>query len=313
MYSCNNARMVDLVVLARVVERGTIAAAAAELGVPASTVSRRIAALEKRLGIRVLERTTRSLRPTELGELLAERGRRVRSELDAAEQLVADHQRAPRGVLRISVPTPTASDLIGPAIAEYLRRYRDMKVEIVAEDRLVDLVTEGFDAVLRLATLSDSSLGAIRIGTVGPVLAAAQSYLDRAPPLRHPRDLAEHAFVAFGKKRKQTVTFVRGEAVLDVELAPRAVANSAPLVAQMCAAGAGFAVIPRFTAVAAGLVVVEPGGYRPEARAFSIVTPSARAIPPKTRAFVEIMRDYLATRTDIFDSVVPRKDLGKLG
>src|SRR6476646_210066 len=109
-YSCNTARMVDLVVLARVIDRGTIAAAAAELGVPASTVSRRIGALERRLGQRVLERTTRSLRPTELGVLLAERGRRVKTELDLADQLVADHQRAPRGVLRISVPTPTASD-----------------------------------------------------------------------------------------------------------------------------------------------------------------------------------------------------------
>jgi len=305
--------MVDLVVLARVIDRGTIAAAAAELGVPASTVSRRIGALERRLGQRVLERTTRSLRPTELGELLAERGRRVKTELDLADQLVADHQRAPRGVLRISVPTPTASDLIGPALAEYLRRYRDMKLEVIAEDRLVDLVTEGYDAALRLATLSDSSLGAIRIGTVGPVLAGAPTYLDRAPPLRHPRDLADHAFVAFGKKRRQTIRFVRGEVALEIEVAPRAAATSAPLIAQMCAAGTGLAVIPRFTAVAAGLVVVEPAGYRPEAHAFSIVTPSARAIPPKVRAFVEIMRDYLATRTDIFDSVVPRKELAKLG
>jgi LysR family transcriptional regulator, regulator for bpeEF and oprC len=305
--------MVDLDVLARVIDRGTIAAAAADLGVPASTISRRIAGLERRLGVRVLERTTRRLRPTEIGELLAEKGRRVRSELDAADQLVADHQRSPRGVLRISVPTPAASDLIGPVIAEYLRRYREMRVEVIAEDRIVDLVADGYDAALRLATLSDSSLGVFRLATVGPVLAAAQSYLDRAPPLRHPRDLAEHAFVAFGKKRKQTVRFVRGEATVDVEVAPRAVATNAQLVARISAGGIGLALIPQFTAIAAGLVVVEPGGYRPAAQAFSIVTPSARTIPPKVRAFVDIMRDHMATCTEMFDSVVPRKETAKLG
>lgn len=302
--------LVDIVVLARVVERGSFAAAAPDFGVPASTLSRRIAALERRVGVRVLERTTRSLRPTEVGELLAERGRRVRSELAAAEQLVSDHQRTPRGVLRISVPTPTASDLLGPPIAEYVRRYPEMKLEIVAEDRIVDLIEEGFDASIRLARLPDSSLGTIRLGTIRPVLATGQAYLDRAPALRHPRDLEAHAIVGFGAKRKQTWKFVRGTNDTTVDVTPRVVSTSAPLVAQLCSAGAGLALLPRFTALAAGLVIVELGGWQPESHDFSIVTPSARTVPPKLRAFVDLLHAFVISRPDVFETSVPRKSAG---
>lgn len=297
--------LVDLVVLARVVERGSFARAAADLAVPPSTLSRRVAALERRLGVRLLERTTRHVRATEIGEQLAERGQRVRRELEDAERAVADHQRAPRGLLRLSVPTPIADDFLGPALCEYLRRYPDMRVEIVAEDRIVDLVTEGFDAALRIARLADSSLGTARLGVVAPVLAAAPRYLERAPPLRRPRDLAAHAIVAFGKRRRQTWSFVgRGGATEEIELSPRAIASSAPLVAQLAADGAGVAMIPKFVAVRAGLTVLEPGGFRPQPFDLSIVTPSARMSATKVRAFVELMRDFVAARSDMFEAVV---------
>jgi DNA-binding transcriptional LysR family regulator len=293
--------LVDLVVLARVIERGSFAAAAPDFGVPPSTLSRRIAALERRLGVRVLERTTRSLRATDVGELLAERGRRVRSELDAAEQVVADHQRAPRGVLRISVPTPTASDLLGPVIAEYVRRYPDMKLEIIAEDRVVDLIEEGFDAAIRLARLPDSSLGAIRLASIRPVLATGLQYLERATTLRHPRDLEAHAIVGFGNKRKQTWKFVRGASETAIEVSPRVVSTSAQLAAQLCADGAGIGLLPRFTALAAGLHIVDLGGWLPQAHDFSVITPSARTLPAKLRAFVDLLHAFVASRPDLFE------------
>jgi DNA-binding transcriptional LysR family regulator len=299
--------LLDIVALARVVDRNSFAGAAVDLGVPSSTLSRRIAALERRLGVRVLERTTRSLRPTEIGELLAERGRRVRAELDDVERMVADHQHAPRGVLRISVPTPTATDLLGPPIAEYLRRYPDVRLDVIAEDEMVDLVDGGYDAAVRLAKLPDSSLGTIRLGTIRAVLAASKAYLERARPLRHPRDLADHPIVAFAGKRRQTWRFERAGGEVAVDVTPRAVSNSAPLIAQLCAAGAGLALLPRFSALAAELVVVEPGGWSPQARDFSVVTPSARTLAPKLRAFVELLHESVASRADVFETVVPRK------
>ena len=300
--------LLDLVVLARVVERGSFAKAAADFGVPPSTLSRKVAALEKRLGVRVLERTTRSLRTTEIGELLAVRGARIRSELDDAERVVVDHQRAPKGLLRLTIPTPVADDFIGPAIAEYLRRYPEMRIEVVAEDfRYSDLVTEGFDVAVRVGPIPDSTLRALKLAVVAPVLAGTQRYLDRSPPLRHPRELAEHAIVAFGKRRKATWSFAgRGGSRVDVEVAPRAVANSAKLVAELAAAGVGLALLPRFVATAAGLAILEPGGFHPATTDLSVITPSARSEAAKVRAFIDVLREQIAARPEMFDPVEAR-------
>jgi DNA-binding transcriptional LysR family regulator len=292
----------DLVVLARVLDRGSFAKAAADVGVPPSTLSRRVAALEARLGARVLERTTRTMRPTELGELLAQRGRRIRAELEDAERAAADHAKAPRGVLRLSVPTPVTDDWLGAALARYLTQYPEMRVEVIAEDRYVDLIAEDFDAALRVGGLTDSSLGAIRLATVTPVLAAAQRYLDRAPPLKRPSDLAAHAIVAFGKRRKQRWEFVgRGGVIEEVELSARGAATSAPLVAQLVAGGAGISLLPPTAVAAHRLVALEPGGYRPISYSFSVVTPSARLVPAKVRALVDILRDFVRANPALFD------------
>jgi DNA-binding transcriptional LysR family regulator len=294
----------DVVVLARVIESGSFARAAAGLGVPPSTLSRRVAALEARLGVRTIERTTRQLRPTEIGLVLAERGKRIRDELADLESVVADHQKAPRGLLRLTAPTPIVDDFLGPALASYLERYPEMRVEVLGENRMVDLLAENIDVAVRLGKPRDSSLGTTRIALVGPVLAASQRYLDRAPPLRHPRDLADHAVIVFGRATKSTWRFVKGDQTCAVEIAPRAGGNSAPFCAQLAAAGSGITSIPRTVATAAGLAILEPGGWRTPRGDFCIVTPSARPTAPKVRAFIDVMRAVVARRPDMFDEVV---------
>lgn len=297
----------DLVVLSRVIDRGSFARAAEELDVPPSTLSRRIAALERRLGVRALERTTRHLRATEVGELLAARGRRVRAELEEAERVVADHRQTPRGVLRLSVPTP-ASDFVGPVIAELLVRYPELRVEVVASDRPLDVVSGGFDAALHVGSIRGAgrTLGVVRLGRMAPVLASSKRYLDRAPPLRHPRDLANagHSIVAVGRSRNRTWEFEPakgGPTVTIVPPAPRALVTAKALVAHLVAAGGGLGLVPRTAALAVpGIVVVEPGGYRPASGPFSLVTPSARTSAPKVRAFVDAMRAFCAARPDLF-------------
>jgi len=293
------------VVLARVIDRGSFARAAAELDVPPSTLSRRVAALERRLGVRTLERTTRHLRATEVGELLAARGRRVRAELEDAERVVADHRQSPRGVLRLSIPTP-AGDFLAPVVADVLARYPELRVEVVASDRPLDLVIEGFDAALHVGSVDAArTFGVVRLGSIAPVLAASRRYLDRAPPLRHPRDLADpaHAIVGFGRSRRMTWSFVHaktGAAVAVVPAAPRALVTAKALVAQLVAAGLGFGLVPRTAVLALDLAVLEPGGYRPASGPFSLVTPSARTAAPKVRAFADAMRGYIAARADLF-------------
>jgi DNA-binding transcriptional LysR family regulator len=168
-------------------------------------------------------------------------------------------------------------------------------------------VTEGYDAAIRLARLPDSSLGTIRLGTIRPVLAASRTYLDHARALRQPSDLRDHAIVGFGPKRRQTWRFTRGASEAAIDVMPRAVSNNATLVAKLCAGGAGLSLIPRFTALEAELEIVEPGGWSPQSSDFSIVTPSARTMPPKVRALVDLLHEFVASRPDVFDSVVPRK------
>lgn len=296
----------DLVVLARVIDRGSFARAAAELGIPPSTLSRRVAALEGRLGVRAIERTTRRLRATELGELLAVRGRRVRAELEEAERVVADHRQTPRGLLRLAFPSP-ATDFLGPVMADMLARYPELRVELVATDTPLDLIAGGFDAALHVGKLAAASThGVVRLGRIGPVLAASPRYLERTPPLRHPRDLADpaHTLVGHRQQRRARWRFVHarsGAAVSVSPVPPRAVVSAKALVVQLVAAGIGMGLMPR-TALAShpDLKILEPGGYRPDAGPFSLVTPSARATAPKVRAFIDAIRAFVRARPELF-------------
>lgn len=294
----------DLVVLARVIDRGSFARAAAELNVPPSTLSRRVAALETRLGVRALERTTRHLRPTEIGEMLAARGRRVRAELEDAERVVADHRATPRGLLRLAIPTP-AGDFLGPVFADMLARYPDLRLDLAVSDTPLDFLADGFDAALHGGSVrTASTYGVTRIGHIGPILAASPRYLERAPPIRHPRDLADPAHTIIARSRRPKWHFVHaktGNPLAIHPAAPRALVTAKSVGAELAAAGVGIALVPRIAARAhPELQILEPGGYRPEGGPFVLVTPSVRTWPPKVRAFADALRAFVATRPDLF-------------
>jgi len=297
----------ELLVLARVVERGSFSRAARDFGVPPSTLSRKVAALERRLGVRLLERTTRTLRVTEVGAILAERCIRIARDVEDAERAVADHSRAPRGVLRISAPQALAEFAIAPILVDYLRRYADMRVDLVIDERIADLVRDGIDAAIRVAPrLSDSSMIAVRLGRITPVLIAAPAYLERAPPLKHPRDLPAHAVVGFGRERRPVSwSYVgRGGRRHQVQLTPRAIGNSFVVVRTLCEGGVGLAQLPGFvTAIAApgALVPIEPGGFRPASLEVAIVMPSGRQASPKLAAFVDMMRAFVTRHPELFE------------
>lgn len=298
----------DLLLVARVLERGSFAHAAVDLGLPPSTVSRRIAGLERQVGARLFERTTRSLRPTEIGEQLARLGAAIRAVALQAERVVTDHHDAPRGTLRISVPTPVIDTFLGLALAEFVRRYPEMHVDVSATDALVDLVADGYDATIRIGASSQPSLGIAPLATVVPVLAASRAYLDRAPRLDRLADLADHSLVGHAAKRRTTWAFVnRAGQEERVDVVPRIVTSSAPLATQCVVSGAGLSILPRSVAARAGLVVLEPGGYRPPNVSLSVMAPSARAKAPKTRAFIALMKEFVATHPELFDVAEPRR------
>jgi DNA-binding transcriptional LysR family regulator len=294
----------DLLLVARVLERGSFAHAAVDLGLPPSTVSRRIAALERQVGARLFERTTRSLRPTELGEQLARLGASIRTIALQAEHVVSDHHDAPRGTLRISVPTSVVDTFLALALSEFIRRYAEMRVEVIATDALVDLVADGYDATIRIGSSSPPSLGISPLARIVPVITASRAYLERAPRLERLADLANHSVIGHAGKKRTTWTLVSRSGEQErLEVTARVATNSAPLTTRCVVAGAGVSILPRSVAIRERLVILEPEGYRPPPMSLAVMAPSARAKAPKTRAFIALMREFVASHPELFDII----------
>jgi DNA-binding transcriptional LysR family regulator len=177
-----------------------------------------------------------------------------------------------------------------------------MRVEVVATDAVVDLVAEGYDATIRLGSASPGSLGISPLATVVPVLAASRSYLDRATRFERPADLSRHSLVGHAGKRRTTWTLMSRFGELErFDVTPRIVTSSAPLATKCVIAGAGISLLPRSVALREGLVILEPAGYRPPPVNLAVMAPSARAKAPKTRAFIALMKEFVAAHPDIFD------------
>jgi DNA-binding transcriptional LysR family regulator len=284
-------------VFATVVRTGSFTAAAAELGMPKSTVSRKIAELEDRLDTRLLQRTTRKLSLTDVGRIYFDRSARIVAELDEADQAVTDLQATPRGLMRVTAPLSFA--MLGPMVAEFLERNREVQIELVCTDRRVDLVEEGFDVAIRAGPLDDSTLIARSLGLLRRVLVAAPVYLRRRGSPRAPADLAEHDCIVFGVGREPTLwTLHAGERMAEVRIAPRYVVNDSELMVAATRAGIGIAWIPEFVATAD----IRDGRLRPVLRDWRssetpihAVYPTARHLSPKVVAFVDLVIERFAT------------------
>src|SRR5689334_9657853 len=171
----------DIVVFTKVVETKSFTGAADALGLPKSTVSRKLAQLEERLGVRLVQRTTRKLALTDIGEAYYERASRIVADIAAAEQVVTDMQSTPRGRLKITAPIDLSTKYLGGIIAEFVATHPDVNVELDATDRIVDLIEEGFDVAVRFGPLPESTLIARKLAPVAGVLCASPAYLARRP------------------------------------------------------------------------------------------------------------------------------------
>jgi len=183
----------DLMLFARVVEEGSLSRAAEKLAVPKSTVSRRVAALESRLGERLLLRTTRRLTVTELGRTVLEHARRVSEDVAAAQALAQHRQAEPQGRLRVSMAADLANLLLAPTLVAFAQRYPAISLELDLSPRFVDLVAENFDLAIRMGALQeDASLAARRLLVLDTALYASPAYLARAGTPERPEDLMTH-------------------------------------------------------------------------------------------------------------------------
>jgi DNA-binding transcriptional LysR family regulator len=188
-------RLGDLEAFVAIVEAGGQTAAAHRLRRSLQSINRSLATLERGVGVELVRRTTRRSRPTEAGVALYRRVKPALAEIDAAKLAIADQRGEPSGLLRISAPTAFASFHVAPVIAEFLRRYPDVAIELKTSDRPVDLVEDGLDVAVRIRDLPDSSLKARRLGELRVVVFAASDYLAKHGRPRHPEELAQHQCV----------------------------------------------------------------------------------------------------------------------
>lgn len=272
-----------------VLREGSFSAAALAMRIPKSTLSKRVADLEAHLGVRLIERSTRTLRATQEGEVLAARADRLLGEAEDIRRALGETHGQPRGHLRLAVPQAIGNLLIGPIAASFRKLHPEVTLEIHFLDRSPDLLEEGFDGCIRLGALEDSSQVARRLLYGQAVMVAAPDLpgLDR---LHHPSDLAALPYVGLAAPWSGGLILQNGDEELTLPLAAPLQLGSHMAVRDAVIAGAGIAALPRMVAtpeIAAGrLVRVLPEWTTPK-KAVSFVYPSAQSVTARLRAFID--------------------------
>jgi DNA-binding transcriptional LysR family regulator len=290
--------LTGIVAFVRAAETLSFVAAGAQLGISASAVGKSIARLEESLGVRLFHRTTRRVSLTEEGTLFLDRCRRILDDLRDAEAMLSHAARAPRGRLRVSLPTIGYRFLL-PVLPEFRRLYPDVELDLDFNDRLVDIVEEGFDAVIRSGTLTDSSLMVRRLGPFRFVLCASPAYLAGRGVPSVPKDLATHdgvhfRFPATGKLQEWLIA---GDAV---HVPSALTCNNMEAVHAAAIGGLGIAYMPDFLAqeaIKVGTLRAVLGGYLVDPGQFSIVWPSSRHLSTRLRAFADFLCERLFANT----------------
>lgn len=287
----------EVATFVRVVQAGGFSAAAEELGLPKSTVSRRVSRLEQRLGVRLLERTTRRMRLTEAGQSYFDQVRGPVSALQQASSAAEQEQDEPRGTLRLSAPVEFAP-IFGSMLACFTREYPEIHVQVELTGRYVDLIREGVDVALRAGELADSSLVARKLGSAELWAYASPDYLKDVDLPETPADLETHRCVLFrspdGTSRWE---MVKGDQAAIVEVSGGTSGDDYAFVVAATRFGGGIGFIPSFIGhhhEKEGSLVRVLDGWHSRGSGLHLVYPSAQFLPAKVKAF----RDYLLEHWD---------------
>lgn len=278
----------EMAVFVKVVESGGFSSAARDLNMPKSTVSRYVSRLEDRLGVRLLNRTTRSLRPTELGAAYYERVSRIIQEIAEAEAAVTNMQVEPRGTLRVSAPLSFGYPFMGRIFSSFLEAWPEVTLELDLTDRVVDIIDEGFDLAIRIGRLRDSSLIARRLAATDRIVVASPRYLEERGTPKVPDDLRHHDCLLYAYEA--TTASWRLGPDLTVPVKGRLVSNNGDVLAAAAAEGLGLALLPSFIAgrrVYRGELVRVLQEYTSWEAGVFAVYPHSRHLSTKVRAFVD--------------------------
>ncbi len=284
-------RLEGMRTFAEVAAAGSFSEAARRLGISKALASKYVSRLEERLGSRLLNRTTRKVALTEVGRTYLRRCKAVLEEVDDLEESVQLQQGRPRGLLRIAGPRVLGEDLLVPEVARFLDRFPEITVELLLDERRIDIVQEGFDLAVRIGWLPDSAMIARKLCDYRYVICASPAYLERRGPIIHPRQIADQAAIVNNNLAPSTQwEFLIEERLERISLQPKVRVNTDRAVRSLVLAdqGVGLCLLPGVQAdIAKGTLVRLLEDFEAYDRPVSIVYPHARLLSGKARAFID--------------------------
>ena len=291
-------RILGMQLYMRVVETGSFSKAAVDMATTQPTATKHVAELERKLGVRLLNRNTRGVSPTEVGALYYDKCKSILHELEEADNLAALLQSRVGGTLRISTSVAFGRRVMTPLVLRFMAEHPSMLIDLSFDDRYVNLVEQGIDIALRMGRLADSTLGARYLGNNPWLVAASPEYLQRASAPQVPADLSRHACLIYssvqGDDRWQ-FSGPTGEE-LSVPVTGPLRSNNLSAVLAACRAGMGVAVLPWYVAhksVADGAVLPVLADHSMASQELHAVYPSPRRVPGKVSTFIDFLKAQL--------------------
>ncbi|MBX9946758.1 MAG: LysR family transcriptional regulator [Reyranella sp.] len=288
----------EMAAFVRVVDSRGFSAAAGSLGLSPSAVSKLVTRLETRLGVRLLQRTTRALHLTAEGEVFYEAARRIVGDIETIESQIAGHRDTPHGLLKVTASLAFATHQLAPVILEFMARHPQVQLELQSTDRVVDMVEEGIDVAIRIGRLADTSFMARKIGEDKRLICAAPSYLARHGTPRRPEDLARHNCIVsrerpYLNRWQFRVGDTKGNEIREIEVTGRVAISEGEMQMQLALQGIGIVRLTRLTMAQA----IREGTLVPLLAEFSAdepvpihaVYPHRRHLAPKVPAFVNFL------------------------
>ncbi len=291
-------RIAAVALFIRIVERGSFSKAAAECGITQPTATKAVAAMEARLGVRLLHRTTRGVSPTEVGHLYYEKCKTIAHEIEAADNLATLMQGDMAGTLRVSCSVAFGRRVLVPLAMRYMREHPSLAIDLSFEDRYVNLVEQGVDLAIRMGRLPDSTLGSRYLGRNPWLMVAAPAYLKQHGVPRQPAQLSQHACLVYSTVQGDDRWMLTSPDGQEQVVSVRGPLRSNNLSAVLAAAreGLGIAILPWYVAresVADGTVEPILERHALPTQEIHAVFPSPRQVPAKASAFIEHLRGTL--------------------
>ncbi len=291
-------RVTSVQLFIRVVETGSFSRAAADMGITQPTATKAVAAMEARLGARLLHRSTRGVTPTEVGQLYYDKCKLIAREIEEADNLATLLQGGVGGTLRISTSVAFGRRVLTPLVLRYMRDHPQLQIELSFDDRYVNLVEQGIDLAIRMGRLADSTLGARYLGTNPWVMVAEPAYLRERGTPRSAADLPKHACLVYSSVQgddRWTLTTPAGDEV-SVPVRGPLRSNNLSVVLAAARDGLGLAVLPWYVAresVAEGVVQPVLTDHGLPAQEMHAVFPSPKLVPSKVTSFIDYLQQAL--------------------